>query len=194
MIQIKAFLIDDDRDALLRLEYLLARHPEIKIAGSETDPQQAVHQVKSNRPDLLFLDIEMPGKGGFEILENIRDEDFCPAIVLVTGYDSYAIKAIKESVLDYLLKPVDPEELNVTIKKYISNMHSNTVSNSLQDSDLTARELEIFNHLREGRTSRKIAVALNISKNTVDTHRRRILRKLGLKSTTEIHLKYPLSK
>ncbi|MEE4116704.1 MAG: response regulator transcription factor [Marinilabiliaceae bacterium] len=194
MKEIKAFLLDDDPDALLRLEYLLGKHPEVRITGSETDPQQAVHQIKSKRPDLLFLDVEMPVKGGFEILDSIRQENFCPAIVLVTGYNNYAIKAIKESVLDYLLKPVDPDELSLTIKKYIANYQLNTDSIICQAADLTEREAEIFDRLREGKTSREIAQALSISKNTVDTHRRRILKKLGLRSTTEIHLKYPLLK
>lgn len=194
MKEIKAFLLDDDPDALHRLEYLLGRHPEVKITGSETDPQQAIYQIRSKRPDLLFLDIEMPVKGGFEILESIRQDNFCPAIVLVTGYNNYAIKAIKESVLDYLLKPVDPDELSLTIKKYITNYQLNTDSIICQAADLTEREAEIFNRLREGKTSREIAQALSISKNTVDTHRRRILKKLGLRSTTEIHLKYPLLK
>lgn len=194
MRQLRVFIVDDDPDAVARLEILLRKHSDIKICGSETDPEQSVYQIRSNKPDLILLDIEMPGIGGFDILNIIRETDYPPGVIFVTGYDKYAIKAIRESAFDYLLKPVDPKELRIALEKFADS----TVPQNYESEDLinllTTREREVFELLRRGNTSRQISEILSISKNTVDTHRRRILKKLDIKSTTEIHLNFPADK
>ena len=186
------FILDDDPDAVTRMEFLLRKYDFIKIVGKETFPKKAIPLIKSNKPDLIIIDIEMPGCSGFEVIEQVRDRNYSPNVVFVTAYDKYAVQAIKESVFDYLLKPVDPDELNETLLKYLNKFKGDTgdIENAIRL--LTRREAEIFNFLRQGCTSREISGRLNISKNTVDTHRRKILKKLDIKSTTRIHLLYPL--
>ena len=191
MKQIKIFILDDDQDAVSRIEILLRNNPKIRICGSETDPDQAIHHIRSNRPDLILLDIEMPGIDGFQLLESIRESNYSPSIIFVTGHDQYAIKAIKESALDYLLKPVDPKELDQAIEKFINSIEIPDQDLDSRISVLSSREKEVFAHLQSGLTSLQIAANLNISKNTVDTHRRKILKKLQIDSTTQIHLQFP---
>lgn len=193
MTQIKTYILDDDSDAISRLGILLEEVESLKVCGSETNPQKAIPIILSHQPDLIFLDIEMPGYSGFDVLEHIRSKQYQPTIIFVTAYDRYAIEAIKASAFDYLLKPVDPKELTQTLGKY--DMLNGT-KNKYLDPDLeklTTREYEIFNLLRLGQSSKQIADTLHISKNTVDTHRRHILKKLSLSSTTEIHLNFRLS-
>ncbi len=194
MRQVKVFIIDDDRDAVSRIKILLDKNEKVKICGSETDPESAIHQIRSNRPDLILLDIEMPGMGGFDLLSSVREEGYNPSVIFISAYDKYAIKAIKESALDYLLKPVDAKELNEAIYKYIDSLNKSSQSTYSMLVKLSPREQEVFRHLQTGQTSKQIAQVLNISKNTVDTHRRKILHKLNLDSTTQIHLNYPPGK
>ena len=186
------FILDDDPDAVARMEYLLRKYDFIKIVGKETFPKKAITLIKSNKPDLIVIDIEMPGYSGFEVIEQVRDDNYNPIIIFVTAYDKYAIKAIKESAFDYLLKPVDPEELGETLMKYRNNLRGEASDIKDVTMLLTSREAEVFNFLRQGCTSREIAEKLHISRNTVDTHRRRILKKLDLESTTRIHILYPI--
>jgi two-component system LytT family response regulator len=194
MRQISVFILDDDRDAVSRIEILIGNNKNVKICGTETDPERAIPQIRSNRPDLILLDIEMPGMGGFDLLHAIREDGYDPSVIFISGFDQYAIKAIKESALDYLLKPVDAKELNQAIQKYIDRLDksSKKVHNMLVK--LSPREQDVFRYLQAGQTSKQIARVLNISKNTVDTHRRKILKKLNLDSTTQIHLHYPSEK
>ena len=194
MRQISVFILDDNRDAVSRIEILLANNEKIKICGSETDPERALPLIRSLRPDLILLDIEMPGMGGFDLLEEIREDGYNPSVVFISGYEKYAIKAIKESALDYLLKPVDKNELNLAIQKYIDRLNKSSQSSYNILKKLSPREQDIFRLLQSGNTSKQIAQLLNISKNTVDTHRRNILKKLNIYSTTQIHLNYPPEK
>lgn len=193
MIAYTAFILDDEPDGVTRLQYLLKKYTQVRVTGCETNPVMAIPQIRSNRPDILFLDIEMPGYSGFEILDKVKQESYSPIVVFVTGYDKYAIKAIRESAFDYLLKPVDRTELDDLIDKLIriNPLQSGSIPAMLHL--LTPRECEIFEFIRKGHTSLDISKVLNISPNTVDTHRRRILRKLEISSTREIILRFPIS-
>lgn len=192
MKNIKVFVLDDDIDSVDRLVFLLERIDNISICGSETSSAAAVPLIKSNRPDIIFLDIEMPGSDGFKILESVREAGYAPEVIFVTGHDRYAIKAIRERAFDYLLKPVGMEELTATIERFRKSLEGSASFELVKG--LSRREKEVFHLLRRGLTSREISEELNISKNTVDTHRRKILAKLKLCSTTQIHLNYPPEK
>jgi two-component system LytT family response regulator len=104
----KAILIDDERLARAELRRLLREHPEVEIIGEATHVADAIEQVDRLEPDLLFLDIEMPGGTGFDVLETIER---VPLVIFTTAYDAYAVKAFEVNALDYLLKPVEPERL-----------------------------------------------------------------------------------
>ena len=103
---LKAILVDDEENGLSALEQKLLEHcPQIKIAGAFTKPEQAIAAIEQFKPDIVFLDIEMPGINGFTLLQQLQYKNF--ELVFVTAYDHYAIKAIRFSALDYLVKPVD---------------------------------------------------------------------------------------
>jgi two-component system LytT family response regulator len=110
----KALIIDDERLARAELLRLLEKHPEIVVAGEARDSEEAMEQIAQLEPDLLFLDIQMPGRNGFELLEQL---DRTPLVIFTTAYDEYALKAFEVNALDYLLKPVAPERLAAALAK-----------------------------------------------------------------------------
>jgi two-component system, LytTR family, response regulator len=111
----KALLIDDERLARNELRRLLAAFSEITIVGEAANPAQARQQLVALSPDLLFLDVQMPGESGFELLESL--EPPVPHVIFTTAYDEFAVKAFEFNALDYLLKPVDPVRLAGAIEK-----------------------------------------------------------------------------
>ena len=116
---IKAVLIDDEKHCLETLSMLLARYcKEVEIVEECRSGKKGVEAINKYKPDLVFLDIEMPMMNGFEVLEQFSEIPF--AVIFTTSYDQYAIKAFRYSALDYLLKPIDPEELVAAVNKVIS--------------------------------------------------------------------------
>jgi two-component system LytT family response regulator len=112
----KALIIDDERLARKELRSLLNRFHEIEVIDECSNADEAKVAIELHRPDLIFLDIQMPGKNGFELL---NDLDRAPKVIFVTAYDEYAIKAFEVNALDYLLKPVNPDRLEEAINKVI---------------------------------------------------------------------------
>jgi len=110
----KAIIIDDERLARAELRRILAAHPEIEIAGEASNGDQALALVAQTSPDLLFLDVQMPGLTGFDVLERLED---IPQVIFTTAYDQYAIKAFEVNALDYLLKPIAPARLASALAK-----------------------------------------------------------------------------
>ncbi|MDP8981777.1 MAG: LytTR family DNA-binding domain-containing protein [Acidobacteriota bacterium] len=110
----KALIVDDERIARQELRRLLAAHPEIEIAGEARGGEEALALIPKLAPDLVFLDIQMPGMTGFELLERLDD---VPQVIFTTAYDEYAIQAFEVSALDYLLKPIAPARLAAALRK-----------------------------------------------------------------------------
>ena len=114
---VKALIVDDEALSADMLEYLIARHiPEITVIKKATGAVEALALVETFQPQILFLDIQMPFMNGFELLKKISKYDF--SIIFITAYNKYAINAIRFSALDYLLKPVNPDELKEAIRRY----------------------------------------------------------------------------
>ena len=111
----KAYLIDDEPLAVSRLTRLLEETGRVEILGSSNDPSVAVNEVRRSNPDVLFLDIEMPGLSGFDVLDKLGQRQ--PLVVFTTAYDQYALNAFKVNSIDYLLKPVEPAELARALNK-----------------------------------------------------------------------------
>lgn len=111
----KALLIDDERLARSELRRLLAGFPDIEIAGEASNARQARERIAELRPDLLFLDVQMPGESGMALLESL--EPPAPLVVFTTAYDEFAVKAFELNALDYLLKPVDPVRLASAVER-----------------------------------------------------------------------------
>jgi two-component system LytT family response regulator len=113
-VLLRAYLVDDEPLAIERLERLLAGVKGILITGSTTDPAHALDFLKANSIDVLFLDIQMPGMNGFELLSRLNKQPF---VVFTTAYDEYALRAFQVNSIDYLVKPIEPEQLTRAIKK-----------------------------------------------------------------------------
>jgi two-component system LytT family response regulator len=111
----KTLLIDDERLARNELRRLLAQFPEIEIVGEAANAPQAREQIAAATPELLFLDVQMPGETGIAFLESL--EPPVPQVIFTTAYDEFAVKAFELNALDYLLKPVDPARLAAAIEK-----------------------------------------------------------------------------
>ena len=116
--EIKVLLVDDEEVAIHRLKKLLGSYPYVHIIGEAKDGRSAVDLINSQHPDLVFLDIQMPGSTGFDVLDQLQ---YTPLIVFTTAYEEYAVKAFEKNSLDYLLKPVEDERLALTMKRIVQN-------------------------------------------------------------------------
>jgi two-component system, LytTR family, response regulator len=110
----RALIVDDERLARAELRRLLAAHPEIEIVGEAAHAEEARERIEQLAPDLLLLDIEMPGASAFDLLASL---DAAPAVIFTTAFDAHAVRAFEVSALDYLLKPIDPARLAAAIER-----------------------------------------------------------------------------
>jgi DNA-binding NarL/FixJ family response regulator len=165
---------------------LLKLFPNVSVLHKEFEPEIAIERIIKAKPDMVFLDIEMPGMTGFTLIEEVRKQFVFPTFVIVTAFNQYAIKAIKKEAFDFLVKPVDIDDLRNCLERYDHNQNHFP---HIDNSKLSEREKEIARLICRGKTSQEIGKILFISKNTVDTHRRRILEKLGVKSMAELMFK-----
>ncbi len=111
----KAYVVDDEPLAVKRLRDLLDETGRVEICGASSNPGQAVEELQRLRPDVVFLDIEMPGMSGFDLLDGLGDAR--PLVVFTTAYDRYALDAFRVNSIDYLLKPVEPAQLSRSLDK-----------------------------------------------------------------------------
>jgi len=119
----KALIVDDERLARTELKRLLTPFKDVKVVGEAVNAEDALEKIQQLKPDLLFLDIQMPGKTGFEMLEEL---DSVPTVIFTTAYDEYALKAFEYNALDYLLKPIEPKRLEETVNKLVEKKRKKT--------------------------------------------------------------------
>jgi two-component system LytT family response regulator len=117
----KAIIIDDERLARTELRKLLQDFPEIEIVDEASNAEEGIQKIENHNPDLVFLDIQMPGKTGFDMLSEL---DHSPQVIFTTAYDEYALKAFEVNALDYLLKPVEPRRLADAVEKLKRTAHN----------------------------------------------------------------------
>ncbi|HLO81122.1 MAG TPA: response regulator [Chitinophagaceae bacterium] len=110
----RVIIIDDERLARNELRKLLTEHPEVEVVAEATNAAEGIQKIDELQPDLIFLDIQMPGKTGFDMLAELEKS---PHVIFTTAYDEYALKAFEVNALDYLLKPIDPGRLADAIHK-----------------------------------------------------------------------------
>ena len=118
----RAIIIDDERLARTELRKLLQEFPEVEIVDEASNAEEGVQKIETHNPDLIFLDIQMPGKTGFEMLQEL---DHSPAVIFTTAYDDYALKAFEVNALDYLLKPIEPKRLADAVEKVKKTQSAN---------------------------------------------------------------------
>jgi len=122
---LSALIVDDERLARMELISMLTHFENINVVGEADGVDMAIEQIEKHKPDLIFLDIQMPGKSGFDLLDNIELD---AKIIFVTAYDEYAIRAFEVNALDYLPKPVSQERLTKTVERIISNSPNRQLS------------------------------------------------------------------
>ncbi len=137
-MNIKALIIDDESLAIAELEVLLRAFPQIEVVGKSEKASESLTLANEIKPDLIFLDINMPGMNGFELLENLEE---VPDVIFVTAYDEFAIKAFEVNALDYILKPVNPNRLAEAIKRLERRIEK---EERIQKEDRLTLEKKIF--------------------------------------------------
>jgi len=190
MNTLSCIILDDEKGPRERLAVLLSKMEGVKILGIEDDPETAITNITHKNPDLVFIDVEMPRMTGFEVVTALHKTRPGRDFVFVTGYNQYAIKAIKKEAFDFLLKPVDIDELKETIERYKRRLIVKPKNAPCRNQEIidcfTERELEIIKLIGQYKIAGQIAEELCLSKHTVDTHRKNILEKSGLHKTTEL--------
>ncbi len=136
---IKTIIIDDERLARNELKKLLMDFPEIEVIAEAANSTEGIEKIDSLNPDLIFLDIQMPGKTGFDMLAEL---DRAPSVIFTTAYDEYALKAFEVNALDYLLKPVEPKRLADAIQK----LHVEEDKEPIHDSEISTNRSILNEH------------------------------------------------
>ncbi len=147
---IKAIVVDDEQTAIKSLKWEIESFcTGIEVIDCFTNPIEAISAINYLKPDCVFLDIEMPEMDGFQLLNELKYRDF--DLIITTAYDSYALKAFKESAIDYLLKPVDSDDLIKVVSKVKNNKNKNVLGNELK---------EVLQSLSSESANSKIAIPL----------------------------------
>ena len=116
-MELKTLIIDDEASARSRLRKLLSAHPEVEIIGEARNALEALAQIEQQQPDLLLLDVQMPGLNGFELLRALPPTAALPLVIFATGYDQYALAAFEANAIGYLLKPINRASLGRAIER-----------------------------------------------------------------------------
>jgi two-component system, LytTR family, response regulator len=140
---VRALIVDDERLARNALRRLLSAHAEVKVIGEASNCDDARRAIQKSSPDVLFLDVEMPGGGGFELLERL---EYIPAVIFTTAYDEYAVRAFEVSALDYLMKPITAKRLDAALGR--ARKALSLSSNEASDGRIASSFQQIF--VREG--------------------------------------------
>jgi DNA-binding NarL/FixJ family response regulator len=178
------------------LKEALSQNPDIEVVGVAGTAAETLEMIQRVRPDVLLLDLSLPDRSGFDVLNDMRESDTAPLVVVLTWHTepSYAARAIAAGAHGYLNKSVTPEDLMSAIRAVSrgEQVIPPGVEQILASGDghpasaLTAREQQVMEMLGRGLTNREIAEHLQISIKTVDTHRGHVLKKLGLRNNSEL--------
>ncbi|MDH3973618.1 MAG: response regulator transcription factor [Deltaproteobacteria bacterium] len=194
-------LIADDHPIVRQgLKQILSNSGDIKVVAEAETCQETLNKVNNNKYDVILLDLSMPGRGGLEIIQDIKNSKHQPPILILTAYaeEQYALRALKSGASGYLVKKSAPHELVTAIKrvssggKYISLALAEKLAFSLASDvklpheSLSNREYQVMSMIASGKMVNEIAGELSLSVKTISTHRARILNKMGMKSNAEI--------
>ena len=141
MNPLRAIIVDDEPLAREGLRALLDGAAGVSVAGEYANGVDAVAAILTTKPDILFLDIQMPEMNGFDVLEAVKDE-WLPAVIFVTAYDAFAVKAFEVHAVDYLLKPVDPERFNAALAHAKARLAQNNAQDPPDRIHELLREIE----------------------------------------------------
>ncbi|HEX3663136.1 MAG TPA: response regulator transcription factor [Acidobacteriaceae bacterium] len=189
----RILIVDDHPVIQAGLMSMLATHPEVKVMGSASSGEEALARMEEDMPDIVLLDLRMPGMTGIDVLRAMREKKASARAIILTSFetDENIYRAIQVGAHGYLLKDTSQREMLQAIatvhagRKYIPGQIAARLAERMMRSSLTARELEILNMLSKGLTNKQIGRVLNISDNTVRNHVNSILEKLEVADRTE---------
>lgn len=205
---LRVLIADDHELVRAGLERLLAESPDVEVVGTAANGFEVLDVVAELDPDLILLDVSMPGKGGMETLKELRQRSPTIRVLMLSMYpeDQYAVRLLKEGAAGYMTKESAPDELLSAIRRiheggrYVSPQLADALVTHLESGDaaeshtcLSDREFQVMCMLASGRTVGQIADELALSVKTVSTYRTRILQKMNLRNTAQI-MHYGLQK
>lgn len=190
---IRILIVDDHPVVCSGLTSMLSAQPGLEIVGSAASGEEALTIIRRSTPDLLLLDLRMPGMDGIGVLHALKKIDAPPRVIILTSFekDEDIYRAIRAGAQGYLLKDTTEAEMITAINvvssgnRYIPRHIAARLADRMMRSDLTARELQILEQLAQGSTNKEIADALDISDNTVRHHVNSIMEKLRVSDRTE---------
>ena len=139
-MKVRALIVDDEQLARQRVRFLLDEEPDVEVIGESQDGFDAVDQIQTTKPDLIFLDVQMPDMDGFEVLRRVPQASL-PVVIFTTAYDQHALKAFEVSAIDYLLKPFKPSRFKQSVERAraeqtldseVAKVHSHTQPRSIR--------------------------------------------------------------
>ncbi len=154
-MQIRTLIVDDEAPARNELAYLLASYPDLEIQEAQT-AASALEIIRNDSPDLVFLDIQMPERDGFDVLREARCLPNPPLFVFVTAYDQYAVRAFEKNAVDYLLKPIAAERLQMSIERV-----REILGKKDRESDSQPELQELLNTVQKGQALPRLTVERN---------------------------------
>jgi DNA-binding NarL/FixJ family response regulator len=191
--QIRILIVDDHPVVCIGLTRMLSAHSGLEVIGSAPSGEEALAIVQQNRPDVLLLDLRMPGMDGIAVMHALKRIDAPPRVIVITSFekDEDIYRSIRAGAQGYLLKDTTESEMVAAItvvdagKRYIPRHIAARLADRMLRADLTGRELQILEMLAQGSTNKQIARALDISDNTVRHHVNNIMDKLQVSDRTE---------
>lgn len=205
---IRVFLVDDHTLVRQGIAALVSRDDDIEVVGQTGDGLDAIRQIDDSHPDVVVLDITLPGLNGLDVCRQIVKKNRQARILMLTMHpdEEYIVQALKNGASGYLLKEAAAEQLTEAVRTvaagqvYLGQGIPQSVLHRLADSSnddpyglLTPRERQVLQQIAEGKTNRQAAENLGVSVKTVDTHRTRLMRKLGIHDQTSL-VKYAIRK
>lgn len=190
---IRILIVDDHPVVQAGLSSMLATHGGVEVIGSASSGEEALTMVKQDMPDILLLDLRMPGMNGIDTLHALKEMKASARVIILTSFetDENIYRAIQAGALGYLLKNTSQSQMLEAIstvhlgKRYIPSPIAARLAERMLRSNLTARESEILEMLAKGLTNKQIGNALSISENTVRNHVNSIMEKLEVSDRTE---------
>jgi DNA-binding NarL/FixJ family response regulator len=197
-MMIRVFVVDDHPVVRHGIVSMLRYEPDIEVIGEAADGVEAVAQILSLRPDLVLLDLRLPGLSGVEVMQQVRPQAPAVRFLVLTTYDTdeYIAPALSAGAQGYLLKDSPPEEIARAVRMLIqgraalepavaARLLARLAEAPVAADELSGREIEVLRLLARGASNKEIAAVLTLSENTIKTHLSRIFDKLGARSRTE---------
>lgn len=187
-MRITCFIVDDSAAGRDRIKIVIENFfsDDLEVIGMASSPSVALVQMLSQSPDIVFLDVEMPGITGLDLAQQLKDKGYKGKIIFVTGHLQYSVKALRANAFDYLVKPVDVEELEQAIDRYKKQNRGGFNPGILQNFKISKREEELMGLMSQGLSSEEMSEKTQLSRHTIDKHRHNIYQKTGTRNVVEL--------